>query len=196
MSLQEKDFIMKDNKTVFDNGFFKVQNQFVSSPYLKEDMKRAIVQKKNAVSIAYIKKGDDGTVSILIADEYRGGLGKVDFALPAGHIEFDDPDIIATAIRELKEETGYETNYENAEKILEIASSPGFTNEKVYVVLIKQSDSDVNSRHFDFDHDEYVGHAWLPLEMAYKDVLKGTITSAPSVAAILDLVIKEKDGNL
>lgn len=196
MSLQEKDFIIKDNKTVFDNGFFKVQNQVISSPYLEEDMQRAIVQKKNAVSIAYIKKDDDGKVGILLSTEYRGGLEKVDFALPAGHIEFDDPDIRATAIRELTEETGYETNYENAEQILEISSSPGFTTEKVYVVLIKQSDSDFNNGKFDFDHDEYVEHLWLPLEMAYKDVLKGTITSAPSVAAILDLVIKERDGNL
>ena len=196
MTLQNKDFTLKENKTVFDNGFFKIQNKVVSAPYLKEDLQRSIVQKKNAVSIAYIKKGDDDSVQILISDEYRGGLDKVDFALPAGHIEFGDPDIRAAAIRELTEETGYETNYENAEQILEIASSPGFTTEKVYVVLIKESDSDFNNGKFDFDHDEYVEHLWVTLKTAYEYVINGKITSAPSVAAILDLVIKEKDGKL
>ena len=80
---------------------------------------------------------EDGVSKIVIAREFRVPIGDYVHAFPAGLID-DGEDIIATAKRELKEETGLELD-----KVLECSpplySSPGLSDESSVLVFVEAS---------------------------------------------------------
>jgi len=47
---------------------------------------------------------------VVVIDEWRQAVGRVNRGLPAGSVEADDPTLAAAARRELREETGYEAD--------------------------------------------------------------------------------------
>lgn len=57
-------------------------------------------------SVVVLPFTDDGDVVVI--EEWRQAVGRVNYGLPAGGLEGDDEDVTAAAHRELAEETGYE----------------------------------------------------------------------------------------
>ena len=57
-------------------------------------------------SVVILPFTDDGDVVVI--EEWRHAVGRVNYGLPAGGLESDDEDVLAAAHRELMEETGYE----------------------------------------------------------------------------------------
>lgn len=95
-----------------DDGSIKENNYFLASRNLtkeelrisKQDFKRA-----DAVLIgAYTLK--NGNLYLLLEKQFRQALNHEVVSFPAGLCDKEDKDIIASAKRELKEETGYETD--------------------------------------------------------------------------------------
>ncbi len=72
--------------------------------------------------------------SILLVKQYRHAVREVLWEIPAGKIEPGEIGL-ETAKRELREETGYETD--SWRDILSFYSSPGFTNEKLWLFVAK-----------------------------------------------------------
>ena len=123
----------------------KILDLIVSDVELDNGMvaKREIVKHNGAVAIVAIT--DDK--KILMVRQYRVAVEKDVLEIPAGLIEENEqPE--KTALRELKEETGYTAK--SIIKIHDYYTSPGFTNEKVYIYLA----TDLTKGEQDLDDEE------------------------------------------
>ena len=72
---------------------------------------------------------------LVMVEQYRHGSNTVELEIPGGIMDAQDGSPAATAIRELKEETGHEG--ENAQLIGEIYSNPAILTNKTYTVLVQ-----------------------------------------------------------
>jgi ADP-ribose pyrophosphatase len=97
----------------------------------KKYSKREIVEHPGGVGIVAIL--DDGMV--LLVRQYRKAPDKVLLEIPAGKLEVNE-EPSETALRELKEETGYTAG--KLEYLTEFYTSPGFSTEKIYLFLAEK----------------------------------------------------------
>jgi 8-oxo-dGTP pyrophosphatase MutT (NUDIX family) len=72
---------------------------------------------------------------LVMIRQYRHGSETVELEIPGGMMDPHETDPVATAVRELREETGYEG--ENARLLGKIHSNPAILNNTTYTVLIE-----------------------------------------------------------
>jgi ADP-ribose pyrophosphatase len=96
----------------------------------KKYSKREIVEHPGGVGIVTVT--DDNCV--ILVKQYRKAVNKTLLEIPAGKIEVNE-EPRETAIRELKEETGYDAK--EFKYLLEFYTSPGYCNEKIYLFLAR-----------------------------------------------------------
>jgi len=135
--------------------------------------KREIVEHCGAVGIVAINDNNE----VVLIKQFRKAIEKVIWEIPAGKLEVgENPK--ECAIRELKEETGYEA--ENLKLIHKFFTSPGFSNQKVYIYLA--TGLTVGERSLD---DESLEVYKIGLEDAYNMVIKNEIEDAKTLIGIL-----------
>lgn len=84
---------------------FSVQRDTVSLPDDTETDFHYVVENDTVVILPYTHTGE-----VVVIEEWRQAVGRVNRGLPAGNVETTDDDITAAAHRELREETGYKAN--------------------------------------------------------------------------------------
>lgn len=90
--------------------------------------KREIVEHGGAVAIVALTDENE----VILIKQFRKAIEEIIWEIPAGKLEIgENPK--ECAIRELKEETGYSAD--NLKLIHKFYSSPGFSNQKVYIYL-------------------------------------------------------------
>ena len=102
--------------------------------------------------------------------------------MPAGLLDVAGEDPLETARRELREEAGLEA----AEwaVLLDVAPSPGFSDESVRVFLARGL-TEVGRPELDDDEEADLTTRWVTLSVAVRMVLAGTIVNGVTVAAVL-----------
>jgi 8-oxo-dGTP pyrophosphatase MutT (NUDIX family) len=138
---------------------------------------REIVEHLGAVSIAALD--DDGQVVLI--HQYRHALGRRIWELPAGLIDHADEDPLEAAKRELVEEVGLTAQHWSV--LVDVACSPGFTDEVVRVYLatgLSTVDREVLG-----DEEADLEVRWFPLGEAVQMTLGGQIVNASSVGGVL-----------
>ncbi|GFN35428.1 NUDIX hydrolase [Tepidimicrobium xylanilyticum] len=169
MNYEEK--TMKSER-VYEGKIVNLRVDTVELPG-KKYSKREIVEHPGAVGIIPIK--EDG--SLILVKQYRKPVEKMLLEIPAGKIEINE-EPKETAIRELIEETGFKAN--KMEYILEFYTSPGFTNEKVYLFLA----TDLEFVKQDPDENEYIQVKEIPIHKLIDMVNKGEITDSKTIISI------------
>lgn len=139
----------------------------------KKYSKREIVEHSGAVGIIPIT--EDG--SIILVEQYRKPVEKKLIEIPAGKIEINE-EPKETAIRELIEETGYKAG--KMEYILEFYTSPGFTNEKIYLFLATELEYVEENP----GEDEYIQVKKIPIEKLVDMIDKGEIIDSKTIISI------------
>src|SRR4051812_14997741 len=91
-----------------------------------------IIEAVNWVNV--IALTTDG--KLVMVEQYRHGSDTVELEIPGGMMDADDADPVATAVRELREETGYEGV--NARLIGQTFPNPAIMNNICYTVLVEQ----------------------------------------------------------
>jgi ADP-ribose pyrophosphatase len=135
--------------------------------------KREIVEHCGAVGIVAINDNNE----VVLIKQFRKAIEKVIWEIPAGKLEVgENPK--ECAIRELKEETGYEA--ENLKLIHKFFTSPGFSNQKVYIYLA--TGLTVGEHSLD---DQSLEVYKIDLEDAYNMVMKNEIEDAKTLIGIL-----------
>jgi len=117
-----------------------------------------------------------------VIDQYRHAVRRRLRELPAGLLDVDGEDPAATAARELAEEAGLAATEWSV--LLDLAPSPGFSDESVRVYLA-QGLSKVPRPDLGDDEEADLEVGWQPLADAVRAVLAGEIVNAVSAAAVL-----------
>ncbi len=163
------------NKEVFKGRIFTVSQQEIQTPD-GLTVERDVVQHLNAVVVLALTP--DKTQALLNV-EYRAGVNREAYSLPAGLINAGETPL-AAAVREVKEETGYTLT--NPQKMTQVTTSEGFNSEFNTLVL---GTIDPNQRGKQaFDHDEFVNANLVAFEDIVTGVKDGTIHAGQAVAAV------------
>ncbi|QNG18683.1 NUDIX hydrolase [Rhodococcus triatomae] len=137
---------------------------------------REVVEHDGAVAIVAIDADD----RLVLVYQYRHPIGRRLWEIPAGLLDVPGEDPLAAAQRELAEETGLAAASWSV--LLDIALSPGFTDESVRVYLAEDL-SEVERP--EPEHEEAdLQIERFPLDDALAMVLAGDIVNATAVAAI------------
>jgi 8-oxo-dGTP pyrophosphatase MutT (NUDIX family) len=86
---------------------------------------------------------------IVMVEQYRHGSDTIELEIPGGMMDDGETDPVATAVRELREETGYEG--QNARLIGRTFPNPAIMNNVCYTVLVENC---VCKHPVQFDHTE------------------------------------------
>ncbi|MFB6269965.1 MAG: NUDIX hydrolase [Halobacterium sp.] len=108
-------------EVVYECPGFEVVREDVELPDGTETDFDYLVDDPAVVLLAFTPDGD-----VVLVEEWRQAVGRVNRALPAGGVEDEDADFAAAARRELREETGYEA--ERVEKFGEFEPANGISN--------------------------------------------------------------------
>jgi 8-oxo-dGDP phosphatase len=139
--------------------------------------KREIVEHTGAVAVVAVDA--DGQVSLI--HQYRHALGRHLWELPAGLLDHDGEAPVIGARRELAEEVGLEASEWHT--LVDVAASPGFTDEVVRVFLARGLSSVERVVQGEEEADLEIHR--FPLDEAVRMVFAGDIVNASSVAGLL-----------
>ena len=142
----------------------------------REKGQREIVLHPGAVAIMALTSDK----KMLFVRQFRKPLERTILEIPAGKIDPEDTDTLATAKRELEEETGYQG--EKWQFVAEYATSPGFSNEIMHTYLATDL---VKVEHpLAQDEDEFLQLVAYTLEEAKEGIKQGEIYDAKTIMAI------------
>ena len=134
-------------------------------------------------AIAVVPILPDG--SIIFVKQFRYPMGTVMYEIPAGKIDpGEDKDVCA--VRELSEETGYEADH--WEYLGVIATTPGFTNEVIYLYAA----TGLHRHEQHTDPDEFITVEAIPKEKLLSMIEDGALYDGKSLAALGILSMKGK----
>lgn len=166
--------------SIFNGKVINLQIDEVTLPN-GETSTREIVKHPGAVAIIALTDQDE----ILMVEQYRKPLEKSIVEIPAGKLEPGEQPM-ATAKRELEEETGYTT--EALELVTSFFTSPGFSDELMYLYFTNSITPLKEQKAL--DDDEFVELRKLSLTEAQMLVETQDIHDAKTIFALA--YIKER----
>ena len=176
MKLTEKQL---STKLIYDGKIIKLHLDEVELPDGAK-AKREYVTHSGGAAVLFIK---DGCVALV--KQYRYAYGKEIYEIPAGKLEAgEDPKL--AALRELEEETGYRAK--EAEPLLTIYPTPGYTNEIIYIYLVNEAEY-VGEKP---DEDEFINCEFIPFGQVLHLIESGEICDAKTVSAIYKYAYENK----
>src|SRR3954463_11249169 len=95
---------------------------------------------------------------LVMVEQYRHGSNTVELEIPGGMMDPEETDPIATGVRELREETGYEGG--NARLLGRIHSNPAILTNYTYTVLVENC---VLKHPMEFDYAEDLATRLVPV---------------------------------
>jgi ADP-ribose pyrophosphatase len=169
-------FVTTDTQVVHSWAMFRLLRRFVKDPK-GEVFERTYVSTPGAVAtVAITKEGD-----VVLVSQYRATFDSFVLEIPAGmrDIEGEDPGV--TAVRELREETGFDA--QSIEMLGECLSSPGVTDSSVIVYLAQDLSPGEFQPHG--PEEEAMQTLLVPFSEAMNMISDGRLTDAKSAYGIL-----------
>jgi 8-oxo-dGTP pyrophosphatase MutT (NUDIX family) len=160
----------------FENSWFRVTTHDTIAPDGSRPRYGKISFRNKAVAILPL----DAENHTWLVGQWRYPLGEYSWELPMGGCPVGT-DLLASARRELKEETGLTAR--RYTEILRVHTSNSVTDEEGFVFLAE----DLEAGEPEFDETERLDIRRLPFAEALAMVMEGRITDAISVAGILKL---------
>ena len=139
---------------------------------------REVVEHPGAVAIVPL----DDERRVFLIHQYRHPLGRALWELPAGLLDAAGEEPVETARRELAEEVGIAAT--DWSVLLEVAASPGFSDESVRVFLACGLSEVTRPDGADDEEADLEIHR-MPLEDAVRRVLSGEIVNSSTAAGLL-----------
>lgn len=161
------------SQTVFQGALLHVRKDTVRLPDGVESVREYIVHPGAVVVLALLPDGN-----LLFERQFRYPLRRVFLELPAGKIDPGEA-ILATAQRELLEETGYRA--ESWEHLGVMHPCIGYSDERIEIFLARDL---VRAGGPQLDPHEFLELVSLSPEAARQAVFAGEITDAKTITAL------------
>jgi 8-oxo-dGTP pyrophosphatase MutT (NUDIX family) len=116
---------------VGDFRIFKLRSDVKLSPRTGREHDFYVLDSVNWVNVIALTHDQ----KLVMIEQFRHGSNTVELEIPGGMMDAGETDPVATAVRELREETGYEG--ENARLLGRIWSNPAILSNKTYTVLVE-----------------------------------------------------------
>ena len=139
---------------------------------------REVVEHPGAVAIVPL----DDERRVVLIHQYRHPLGRALWELPAGLLDAAGEEPVETARRELAEEVGIAAT--DWSVLLDVAASPGFSDESVRVFLARGLSEVTRPAGADDEEADLEIHR-VPLDEAVRRVLSGEIVNSSTAAGLL-----------
>lgn len=171
---------VQHSELLVDAPIIAVRRDTIATP--TGSARREIVEHFSAVAIAAVRDG-----KVLMIRQYRHGVGRYLWEVPAGLMDVAGEDPLDTARRELAEEGGLAAQTWHV--LGDLVTSPGFSEEMVRIFKAEDLSEDVSGIDVQAPEDEEADmiKRWVPLEQAVAWVQDGTVINSAAVAAILHL---------
>ncbi|HKW29472.1 MAG TPA: NUDIX hydrolase [Verrucomicrobiae bacterium] len=114
-----------------DFRIFKLRSEISISPRTGQEHDFFVLDSVNWVNVIAVTPDQ----KLVMVEQFRHGSNTVELEIPGGMMDAGEADPVATAIRELREETGYEG--EKARLLGKIWSNPAILSNITYTVLIE-----------------------------------------------------------
>jgi 8-oxo-dGDP phosphatase len=141
---------------------------------------RDVVEHPGAVAIVALDEAEQ----VLLIRQYRHAVGRLLWEIPAGLRDVPGEPLLATAQRELREETGYTAGTWHV--LTDFFSSPGILTERVRVFLargvteVQGAPGAPVRRH----EEAYLVSAWVPLKQVVDLFLGGELHNGVTAVGI------------
>jgi 8-oxo-dGTP pyrophosphatase MutT (NUDIX family) len=129
---------------------------------------------------------------VLLIRQYRHPVGYQLWEIPAGLRDVDGEPLLATAQRELSEETGYQAREWNV--LLDTFTSPGFTTERIRIFLARGVDRADDSGYVRRDEEKFLVTRWVPLAETVRLALAGKLHNGQTIVGVLAAQAAQADG--
>jgi 8-oxo-dGTP pyrophosphatase MutT (NUDIX family) len=158
-----------------DFRIFKLRSDVKISPRTGKEHDYYVLDSVDWVNVIALTPDQ----KLVMIEQYRHGSNTVELEIPGGMMDHGETDPAATAVRELREETGYEG--ENARVLGKIWSNPAILSNHTFTVLIENCrlQHDV-----DWDHGEDLETRLVPLADVPKLVADEKISHPLVVVAL------------
>ncbi|MFY0625970.1 MAG: NUDIX hydrolase [Reichenbachiella sp.] len=180
-----KDWKTISSKKIYENPWIKVEEDQVINPSGNEGIYGKVLFKNKAIAIIPV----DENLNTWIVGQYRYTLDEYSWEIPMGGGPIED-DVLDSAKRELKEETGLIAK--KWEQIMRIHTSNSVTNEEGFVYVASQ----LIQEETEFEDTEALVVKKLPLQEAINLVMKGEITDSISIAGLFKVGAMIENGEL
>lgn len=183
------DFAVLGSQVLYDGAILRLRLDEVAMPG-GGSARREVVEHFGAVAILAAEPAEDGTDRITLIHQYRHPVARRLWEIPAGLLDVPGEDPLDAARRELAEEVGLAA--ERWSVLVDVDSSPGFTDESVRVFLAEQLRRAERPTPRDEEADLTV--RTVPLDEAVAMALHGELVNGTAVAAVLALAAAREHG--
>ena len=142
------------SQPVGDFRIFKIRSDTLVNPRTGKEHDFYVLDSVNWVNVIAVTPDQQ----LVMIHQFRAGSRTIELEIPGGMMDPGETDPVATAIRELREETGYEG--ENVRLLGKIHSNPAILSNTTFTVLIENC----RLKHgTDFDHGEDLATQLVPV---------------------------------
>lgn len=142
------------SKQLGDFRIFKLRSDTYISPRTEKEHDFFVLESVHWVNVVAVTPDQH----LVMVEQYRFGSGRVELEIPGGMMDPDETDPVATAVRELREETGYEG--EKARILGHIQANPAILNNVCFTVLVENC---LLKHPVDFDQGEDLATTLVPI---------------------------------
>jgi ADP-ribose pyrophosphatase len=162
-------------KQLGDFRIFKLRSDTYVSPRTEKEHDFFVLESVHWVNVVAITPENQ----LVMVEQFRFGSSRVELEIPGGMMDPGEIDPVATAVRELREETGYEG--ERARILGQIQANPAILNNICYTVLIENC----RLKHsVEFDQGEDLATTLVPVSEISKLVAEEKIGHSLVVVAL------------
>jgi 8-oxo-dGDP phosphatase len=154
----------------------------------KNYAERTVVSHPGAVAVLAL----DEASRVLMIRQYRHPVGYQLWEIPAGLRDIDGEPLLATAQRELREETGYQAR--DWHVLLDNFTSPGFSTERVRIFLARGVSPSADTGYQRHDEEKFLVSKWVPLAETVAAALAGKLHNGQTIAGVLAAHAAQADG--